>query len=298
MTVYNTERYVAAAVESILSQKHSDFEFVIVDDGSTDRSLPILQEFAARDDRIRLVNRPNTGISQARNDALALARGELLAIMDADDIALPTRLATQVEYLQTHERVVCAGAWFEVIDSAERLLAQLTPPPGNAQIQECLLRGHTSICQPSAMLRRQAVEKVGGFDNDLAPSEDLDLCLRLGEIGELANIPKVLLRYRVHGESASSTARRRQWISARTACERAWKRRGIQGGRFEPESPWRPDGSRVSRHEWALKCGWWAFGSGQRRTALLYGLKAVAALPHRSDGWRLAACSVLKPKVG
>src|SRR4051812_4814918 len=93
MPVYNAERYVAEAIESILAQSPGDFEFIIIDDGSKDGSLAILERYAARDPRIRLVSRPNTGIVKALNQGLEMASGELVARMDADDIALPGRLA-------------------------------------------------------------------------------------------------------------------------------------------------------------------------------------------------------------
>lgn len=293
LTVYNAERYVAAAVESILGQTYRDYEFVIVDDGSTDGSRALLEGFARGDERIRLVSRPNTGISQARNETLDMARGEFYAIMDADDIAEPQRLERQIQYLEANPSCVCVGGWFEVIDGAGRLLTVLQPPVHDEDIQAALLEGHAAICQPASMLRKAAIERVGRFDKDLAPAEDLDLYLKLGEIGKLANLPETLLKYRMHAQSASSCDRQRQHEGARTACVRAWARRGIEG-RFAPTNPWRPDGSRKARYEWTLHCGWWAFNSRQRRTALIYGLKAIAALPHRSGGWRLAACSVLK----
>src|ERR1700726_1508117 len=110
MPVYNAERYVAEAVESILSQTFADFEFIIIDDGSKDRSLAILEEYAARDPRIRLVSRPNTGIVKALNQGLALASGELVARMDADDIAMPERLAKQRDYLADHPECVMVGS--------------------------------------------------------------------------------------------------------------------------------------------------------------------------------------------
>lgn len=293
MTVYNAERYVSAAVESILGQTHRDFEFIIVDDGSGDGSRGILETYAKRDSRIRLVSRPNTGISKARNETLDMARGKYFAIIDADDIAKPHRLERQLDFLKNHDSCVCVGAWFDVIDEAGRFLITLETPAADAEIQQSLLEGHAAICQPVSMLRKEAVERVGRFDESLAPAEDLDLYLKLGEIGELANLPESLLRYRIHAKSASSRDRERQYNGARTACERAWKRRGIEG-HFAPSSPWRPDGSRSANYDWSLKCGWWAFSSRERRTALLYGLKAIASQPHRSGGWRLAACSVLK----
>src|SRR5688572_25740567 len=110
MTVYNTERYVREAVESILGQTFRDFEFIIIDDGSTDSAPAILREYADRDPRIRLVSRPNTGIVRAANEGIALARGNYLARMDSDDVALPHRFEKQVRYLNEHPACVLVGA--------------------------------------------------------------------------------------------------------------------------------------------------------------------------------------------
>src|SRR5262245_4670824 len=109
MPVYNAAAYVAQAVESIRAQTLGDFEFIIVNDGSTDRSPRLLEGFAARDSRIKLISRPNTGIVGALNDGVAAARGELIARMDADDVSLPTRLEKQVTFMRSHPQVVALG---------------------------------------------------------------------------------------------------------------------------------------------------------------------------------------------
>ena len=101
MTAYNAARYLREAVDSILNQTFRDFEFVIVDDGSTDRTLSILQDYARRDPRIRIISRPNTGLTRALNDGLATIRSPLIARMDADDVALPERFAKQLALLDT-----------------------------------------------------------------------------------------------------------------------------------------------------------------------------------------------------
>ena len=131
MPVYNTERYVAEAVESILAQTLGDFEFVIIDDGSTDGSRAILEPYAKQDDRIRLISRPNTGIIGARNEALGLAKGELIAVMDSDDVALPERFEVQVAYLREHPEVVCLGSKVQCIDEAGRFLYEESHGHGN-----------------------------------------------------------------------------------------------------------------------------------------------------------------------
>src|SRR5688572_12730012 len=116
MTVYNTAPYLREAVESILGQTFTDFEFIIIDDGSTDASPQILSDYAERDARIRLVSRPNTGIVKAANEGIGLSRGKYLARMDSDDVALPHRFATQVKYLDEHPDCVLVGSAAMFID--------------------------------------------------------------------------------------------------------------------------------------------------------------------------------------
>jgi len=294
MPVYNAERYVAQAIASILTQTLGDFEFLLVNDGSSDRTPAILERYAQQDSRIRLISRPNTGYVAALNEMLHLARGEYLARMDADDIALPQRFEWQVEFLQHHPEVVCVGGAHEIIDEAGRLITCWQLLQTDAEIQTAALAGHGSICHPCAMMRRTALLAVGGYNSDLMPAEDLDLWLRLGELGKLANLRQPVLKYRVHSQSVSEKHCDRQRQQARKACEQAWQRRGIEGT-FEAGDRWRPGKDRPSRHHFMLQYGWWAFNSRQRQTAILYALRAISALPLKSDGWKLLICALLKP---
>jgi glycosyltransferase involved in cell wall biosynthesis len=296
MSVYNAERYVREAVESILAQTFTDLEFIIFDDGSTDRSPQILREFAARDPRIRLTVRPNKGLTKSLNEALALARGEFIARMDCDDVALPHRLATQVEFLRGRDDVVCVGGYWQLIDGAGRLLITIRPPTDDAEMQQLLLKGHSPLCHPLATFRREAVMKLGGYDETFTTAQDVDLWLRLGEVGKLANVPEVLLKFRLHESSVSETRRLEQRRLSKLACERAWQRRGI-AGTFEADEPWRPGRDRRSRHRYAMLYGWWAFNSGERRTAAVYALKAIRSLPLDRRGWVLLASAALKGKA-
>ena len=295
MSVYNAERYVREAVESILAQTFTDFEFIIFDDGSTDRSTLILRELAARDPRIRLTVRPNKGLTKTLNEALVLARGELVARMDCDDVALPERLATQVEFLRRHDDVVCAGGYWQLIDGAGRLLTTIRPPTDDAEMQQLLLKGHSPLCHPLATFRREAVMKLGGYDETFTTAQDVDLWLRLGEVGKLSNVPEVLLKFRLHESSVSETRRLEQRRLSKLACERAWQRRGTSGT-FEADEPWRPGRDRLSRHRYAMLYGWWAFNSGQRRTAAIYALKAIRSMPLDRRGWLLLASAAIKGK--
>ena len=295
MPVYNAQRYVAQAVASILQQTFRDFEFLIVDDGSTDRSLKILQAYAAQDSRITLVSRPNTGYVRALNELLAMARGEFIARMDADDIALPDRFARQVEFLRHHPQVLCVGGAQDWIDGAGRFLLHHPEAETDAEIQALALVGHTPMNHPSVMLRRQALVDIGGYDEDLCPSEDLDIWLKLGERGQLANLPDTVLQYRQHDQSVSEIYQLQQTAKRRECCERAWQRRGVVGQyRFKESEPWRPV-DRRSRHRFMTMYGWWFFNRGDRPGALAYGLKALRALPWSRQSWTLLICALVKP---
>lgn len=293
MPAYNAERYVAEAVESILAQTFTDFEFLIIDDGSTDRTRAILERFAARDDRIRLVSRPNTGHVVALNQMLANARGKLLARMDADDVALPDRFAAQVKFLRDHPEVVCVGGHYQVIDAKGRPLWINTPPERDEEIQRMALSGRCPINHPSVMMRARVARDVGGYREEMIVAQDLDLWLRMGERGQLANLPKVVLRYRLHDRSVSEMRQHQQIDMFRKISDEACDRRGIER-RFVPMAPWRPT-DRTSRRAQATHYGWIAFKRGDRWGALDYGLRAVGLGPLDSNGWRLLACSLLKP---
>jgi glycosyltransferase involved in cell wall biosynthesis len=294
MTAYNTEQYLALAVDSILAQTFEDFEFIVIDDGSTDRSAAILRDYAARDERIRLTSRPNTGVVRAANEGISLARGKYLARMDSDDISMPYRFARQVSYLEANPEIVCVGGYFELIDECGRPLSLLRPPTTHTEIEEQALAGHGAICHPTATIRHDAMVKIGGYDEEFTFAEDLDLWLRLAEVGQLANLPETILQYRLHDRSVSETYRYEQRRFARLACERAWKQRGIEGA-FKAAEPWRPGNDAKSKAEYAIKYGWWAFNYGIRKTAVHYGLRAVANRPFDPATWRLLICSLIKP---
>ena len=295
LPLYNGEAYIREAVESVLAQTRRDFELLILDDGSRDGSLAIVQEIARRDPRVRVISRENRGLTETLNELLAAARGELVARMDADDVCLPDRFERQLAFLDAHPEVVCVGGDPVMIDDRGRLLTVLELPVEDAEIQAKALVGHAPLFHPAAMIRRAALERIGGYRHEFWPAEDLDLWLRLGEIGALANLRGPVLRYRLHGASVSGTQLERQRAAARRCCESAWQRRDIRDGRFEASDAWRPGTDRRSQQRFLLRFGWWAFASGQRATALSYGWKAVCTRPLSLDGWRLLACGLCKP---
>ncbi len=232
LPVYNAGSYLHAAVRSILDQTFDDLELVVIDDGSTDGSDRVLNDFAARDPRVRLVSRENRGLVTTLGELIDHATGELLARMDADDVALPDRLKVQVRFLDENPQTVCIGGGVILIDEHDKELHHPPPVVGNAHVQRSALEGRMPICHPAAMFRASAIAKVGGYRPEAYPSEDLDLWLRLGEVGHLDNVPQAVLRYRVHSTSISVQQSDRQIAKMREACEAAWKRRNIKGGIF------------------------------------------------------------------
>jgi glycosyltransferase involved in cell wall biosynthesis len=295
MPVHNAERFVAEAVESILAQTFSDFELLIVDDGSTDGSRAILERLAALDGRIRLVSRTNRGLVATLNELLGMARGDLVARMDADDVALPGRFALQVAFLGGHPEVVCVGGQVQETDVTGRwdLVGPVHPTDHETMLDQ-MLRGIPAINHPSVMMRLAALREVGGYDEEFEQSEDLDLWLRLAERGRLANLGEVILRYRIHPGSKTEMLHTEQDRFARLASDRACRRRGLEP-RFQSLGSYRPGKSRKSRSDSLLGYGWVGFMRGDRRMAMHFGLKALRALPVSPGPWRLLACTVLKP---
>lgn len=293
MPVYNGERYLASALESVLGQTFAQFQLLVIDDGSTDNSLKILRRYARHDVRLKIVSRENRGLVATLNEGLETARGEFVARMDADDIALPRRLEMQVAHMEAHDDVVCLGGYYELIDYLGRYLTTMMPPHDHAALEAQLLAGHTPICHPSAMMRRAVAIGAGGYDPKMMLAEDLDLWLRLGEVGNLAVLPAPVVQYRLHGKSVSEKAGLKQRQIARAACEQAWKRRGV-AGTFDAAESARPLSDRRSRLKFTLLYGWWAFNSGKRTTALSYGMRSVMLAPWHKESVKLLACAAIK----
>ncbi|GAB4376937.1 MAG: hypothetical protein Kow00121_25050 [Elainellaceae cyanobacterium] len=289
MAVYNNAAFLPDAVESILSQSFADFEFLIIDDGSTDRSLLILQEYASKDSRIRLSSRENRGIPKTRNELLAQAQGEFIAVMDADDVAMPDRFLKQVDFLRQHPEVVCVGGSLDWIDKKGKLLGHCPMPESDVEIQNLLIGGISMLHHPTTMIRRSALLAVGGYNENMVASSDLDLWLRLGEVGKLANLPHPVLQYRLHSRSITQAKQQQQAQDAFAACQRAWERRAIQGKFI------RQPADHLNQFEFWIKYGWANFMEGRRDAARRCGIRALGMKPTRLQAWKLLACSLIKP---
>lgn len=288
IAVYNSAPYLPAAIESVLSQTLTNFECLLIDDGSTDRSWQILQTYAAQDARLRIFRQENQGIARTRNRLLAEARAELIATMDADDIMLPDRLRRQVQFLEDHPEVVCVGGALDWIDRRGRVLGHCPMPLDDAEIQELLLGGVSLLHHPCTMARRSVLLQSGGYDPTLKASVDLDLWLRLGELGQLANLPDTVLQYRLHADSITQAQQQRQAQDALTACQRAWQRRGIQAVFI------RQPADHLKQQQFWLDRGWQNFLAGQRSIARYCGWQAIKTQPSW-EAWKLWICTWIKP---
>jgi len=204
MPVYNGEKYLGAAIESILSQSFADFEFLVIEDGSTDGTLGVIQTF--KDARIKLIrNDGNKGLTRSLNLGLKLADGQYIARMDADDINLRERFSTQVAFLDDHPEVGVLGTAVRFIDDM-----------GNPDVLSYFPLDHEAICwsmsffqnpiaHPTVMFRRDTALQVNGYDDKLLVSQDYDLWSRLSAITQLNNLHVELLHLRKHKDSISKS---------------------------------------------------------------------------------------------
>ena len=199
LPVYNGGRFLRGALDSLLGQTFRDFEIIAVDDGSTDRSNEILETCASADPRVRVMRRANTGIVGALNDGIAAATGEFIARMDTDDFSLPQRFEKQHAWLAAHPDCVALGTDVLYTDPEGAPLIQHHPVETHEDIMAQLLAGNGgALIHPTLMVRRRAIEVAGRYSPRYQWIEDLDLYLRLSDIGRLANLPEVHLHYRQH----------------------------------------------------------------------------------------------------
>ena len=204
MSVFNGERYLHEAIESILSQTYKDFEFLIINDGSTDASRDLILSYA--DGRIRLVNNEqNIGMARNLNRGLELAKGQFVARQDADDISKPERLARQVDFLEKNTEVALLGTWYEKIDAQGNLIGKRSLPCDNTEICWSLLF-YCPFVHSAVMFRRKTLlERIGFYNEDLEYSPDYELWYRIAQCFRVANLDEYLVKFRTNPWSMTAT---------------------------------------------------------------------------------------------
>lgn len=199
MSVCNGEKYLGEAIESILNQTYTNYEFIIVNDGSTDETFKIIKSY--NDNRIRIVNNEtNVGLTMSLNKAIGLARGDYIARQDADDISLPERFEEQIKYLDEHPETVLLGTSIYEIDEHGKVLGRvvLKAKPGGSLLK----RNHFS--HGSTMFRKEVFNKLGGYNALFRYSQDYDLWLRMARCNDVRNLTRALYKLRFHGGNIRS----------------------------------------------------------------------------------------------
>lgn len=233
MSVYNCERFLVEAIDSILAQTFTDFEMLVLDDGSTDGTADILHNYAARDARVRPIIRENRGLVASLNQLMAEARAPIVARMDADDNAASERFATQLAFLAAHPDHGVVGCWSQDMDEngAPYKAGGRDHPVTHEDLLHNIRHGGPLLCHPSVMYRRDLVLAAGGYHAAFRHCEDLDLWLRLASVTRIANIPQRLIRYRHYMGQVSKRHATEQAVGAAIAYE-AWAAR--DAGRVDP----------------------------------------------------------------
>lgn len=244
MPVYNAERFVAQAVESILGQTFSDFEFIIIDDGSTDYTPTIIAKY--KDPRIKVIRKErNEGIVSALNLGIALARGDYIARMDADDISLPHRLEVQMKLIEKDPSIILLGGWCKEIDENGKIIKTHRYPESHEKLVNNLINIKKFPPHPSMIFRKDLVLKVKGYRERFRHAEDADLWLRLVDHGKFACVPEVVLLLRKHKMNVSYQFSHFQTLNSVAAriCY-ITRKKGL------------PDPSEMNDKEWGLFLKW------------------------------------------
>ena len=194
MAVHDGAPWVKDAVASVLAQTLDDLELIVLDDGSTDATPALLS--AITDRRLRVERQPRTGLTRALNAALALARAPIVARLDADDLAVPERLARQVAFLDAHPEIGVLGSAAREVDAQGRDVRVVRPPEDDGDIRRALIRRNPMVHSTIAM-RRRDVDAAGGYDPRFAVAQDDDLWIRLAAVTRLANLPEPLVLRRL-----------------------------------------------------------------------------------------------------
>jgi glycosyltransferase involved in cell wall biosynthesis len=212
MSVYNGARYLRSAMDSILQQEGVSLEFIIVNDGSVDESGRILEEYAARDSRVIVIEQQNAGLTASLIQGCRLARGEFIARQDADDLSFPGRLAKQRDVLRANEDLVFVSSWAQGVGPEGEWLEVVQRPEDASQATDALLYAKTGPpAHGTVMMRRAAYEAVGGYRAEFYFAQDSDLWLRLGRLGQLKYMPEMLYAWRV-SPTGISTSRQAQQL--------------------------------------------------------------------------------------
>lgn len=289
MPVYNTAQYLREAVDSLLGQTFRDFELIAVNDGSSDGCAQILDNYAARDSRVKVVHQVNHGVSFSFNRGMQLADGTYIARMDSDDVSVPDRLERQVNFLDLNPGVVGVSGWVVVVDEWNDPISIQKPPESHASIDAVLMArerspGGGAFFNSCSMARATALHRVGGCRVEFEPTDDRDLWLRMSELGPLYNLQHVLLKYRLNIQGISQSRLKEQRMHSKRAVLDAYRRRGLPRPDKLVYPVIEPEPTRAELFRKRAKC---AAAYGYYQTARGYGRRLVWEAPFSVDTFRI-----------
>jgi len=204
MPAYNTEQYISEAIESILNQTFKDFEFIIIDDASTDNTWGIIQKYAKNDNRIiPLKNKENLKLSKTLNKGIAVSKGKYIVRMDADDISFPDRLEKQVKLMEAKPEVGISGGAMVIMDVSGKVTEERTYHTTDEKIKEKIFR-YSPFCHPAIIIRKSVLADSGLYNHYYNPAEDYELYFRIGLQAKFANLTDKLIKYRVVSDSMTN----------------------------------------------------------------------------------------------
>lgn len=286
---YNAHRYLAETLDSLLRQTMADFELIVVDDESEDSTPDILEQYKKKDPRVRPMRIKHGGIVDAANAGLQAAQSEIIARADADDLHHPDRLRKQLDYLNAHPEIVALGSRMTMIEPYGSPIRDSDHKLVHEEIEAELLKADGwALPQPAAMLRKSVAMKVGAYRHDYPWSEDLDLFLRMAEVGRLANLPDLLVKYRIHPNSTNWKKREIQQNNKPLLIKEAYERRGKQPpANLKFNDPWVGPSAKLF-NQWV----WCALKDHNVRGARAHAWSALKLAPFCMKSWRAAYCAV------
>jgi glycosyltransferase involved in cell wall biosynthesis len=213
MSVYNGEKFVGMAVESILNQSYQDFEFIIIDDGSTDSTPRILVDYKNKDNRIKILTHKNKGLTRSLNIGASLSKGEFIARQDADDMSMPDRLEKQIAFLKTHTDFAVIGACAVCTDGQGKVVTTSENNKYGTVIKVDVSK-QNPIPHSSAMFRKDVFNLCNGYDESFRVAQDFDLWNRMAKWGDIALMPTILLKRRMINQGVSQKKIKEQMVAA------------------------------------------------------------------------------------
>jgi glycosyltransferase involved in cell wall biosynthesis len=251
MSVYNGERWLSESIESVLSQSYSNFEFIIINDGSTDASLEIINSFAVRDSRINIIDKPNTGLADSLNVGINQAQGEWIARIDADDLCEPDRLHKQYGLVRMKPSLVLIGSDFQVIDEEGRPGKMYKCSSKHKSLVNSLATGRRFFPHSSSFYHSETVRLLGGYRTRIKRAQDRDLWLRLCEAGQITCLSESLVKIRKHPNQITHEEQGlRQKADSRVAIASFWLR---QRSLVDPVAAYSDEDFEYFRN-WVVDC--------------------------------------------